>query len=71
MNPPVLTRRVAWSIKDWAAAVSISRVTVHRLVKANAIRSTLMGRKRLILTTPEEYVEGLATTVVDGEEDDQ
>jgi len=67
MNPPVLVTRVAWSVKDWATAVSVSRVTVHRLVRANAIRSKLMGRKRLILTTPEEYVDGLngATTVVE------
>jgi len=64
MDTPVLTTRVAWSVKDWAAAVSVSRVTVYRLVRANAIRSKLMGRKRLILTTPEEYVDGLTTTVV-------
>jgi predicted site-specific integrase-resolvase len=61
--------RVAWSVKDWAAAVSVSRVTVHRLIKADMIRTKLMGRKRLILTTPEEYVEGLATTVVEEEPD--
>ena len=65
MNPPVLVTRVAWSVRDWAAAVSVSRVTVHRLVKANVIKSKLMGRKRLILTTPEEYVDGLTTTVVE------
>jgi predicted site-specific integrase-resolvase len=65
MTPPVPITRVAWSVRDWAAAVSVSRVTVHRLVKADLIKSKLMGRKRLILTTPEEYVEGLATTVVE------
>jgi len=59
MNPPIPVTRVAWSVKDWAAAVSVSRVTVHRLIKADIIRSKLMGRKRLILTTPEEYVAGL------------
>jgi len=66
MSPPVT--RVAWSVKDWAAAVSVSRVTVHRLIKADAIRTTLMGRKRLILTTPEEYVENLTTTVVEDQD---
>ena len=53
------SERVAWSVRDWAQAVSCSRVTVHRLVKAGRIRSRLMGRKRLILTPPEEYVKNL------------
>lgn len=59
-----MNTRVAWSVKDWAAAVSCSRVTVHRLIKGNVIKSKLMGRKRLILTPPEEYVASLggATT---------
>lgn len=70
MGAPVLVTRVAWSVRDWAAAVSVSRVTVHRLVKANLIRSKLMGRKRLILTSPEEYVEGLTPLPVVGEETD-
>lgn len=55
--------RVAWSVKDWAKAVSVTPVTVHRLIAANKIRSRLMGsRKRLILTPPQEYVQGLEKT---------
>jgi hypothetical protein len=54
--------RVAWSVKDWAYAVSITRTTVHRLISTNIIRSRLMGKKRLILTPPDEYVEELKKT---------
>jgi predicted site-specific integrase-resolvase len=56
------TQRVAWSVADWAEACSCSRVTVHRLISQGKLRSRLLGRKRLILTPPEEYVESLATT---------
>lgn len=59
MTQPV---RVAWSVRDWAEAVSCSRVTVYRLIRSQAIRSRLMGRKRLILTPPDEYVDSLNRT---------
>lgn len=55
-------QRVAWSVADWAEACSCSRVMVHRLIRQGKLRSSLLGRKRLILTPPEEYVESLATT---------
>ena len=51
--------RAAWSIKDWAFAVGCSRVHVHRLIQKGVLKTRLMGTRRLILTTPQEFVECL------------
>jgi excisionase family DNA binding protein len=53
------TARVAWTIRDWAEAVSCSKVHVHRLIRDGKIETRKMGRKRLILTSPEPYVKSL------------
>jgi len=51
--------KVAWSVKGWCAATSLGSTTVHGLIAAQKIRSVKAGKKRLIITTPAEYIAGL------------
>jgi hypothetical protein len=46
----------AWKPKDWGKATCLSRATVARLIAARLIKSTTVGRARLILTSPEDFL---------------
>ena len=51
--------KVAWTVKEWAALVSLSRPYVHILIKNNTIDSVKAGSRRLITTSPEDYLARL------------
>lgn len=51
--------RVAWTVRDWAKAVSLSRPYVHILISKHIIRSVKAGTRRLITTAPQEYLAQL------------
>lgn len=55
----VMTEKVAWTVKEWAGLVSLSRPYVHILIKQNTIDSVKAGSRRLITTPPEEYLARL------------
>ena len=57
MDPKPTFERAAWSVRNWAAATDLSDALVYELIAAGRIQSTKLGRKRLILTPPREFVE--------------
>lgn len=58
MNIP--SERYAWSVLEWARAVSLSRAYVYVLMDEKRIRSVKCGSRRLITTAPTEFLKQLA-----------
>jgi excisionase family DNA binding protein len=55
-TPPI----VAWTVRDWAEQTSLSKTYVYILINAGTIASVKAGKKRLITTSPIEYIQSLA-----------
>ena len=55
-TPPI----VAWTVRDWATQTSLSKSYVYILINARKITSVKSGKKRLITTSPIEYIQSLA-----------
>ena len=51
---------VAWTVRDWARQTSLGRSYVYILINAGKIGSVKSGRKRLITTSPKDYIASLA-----------
>lgn len=51
--------KVGWRPAEWAADVGISRTSVWRLMKDERIASVAIGRTRIIVTSPAEYLSSL------------
>lgn len=51
---------LAWRVKPWAEAVSLSVPYVHILIRDNVIASVKAGKRRLITTPPRQYLQQLA-----------
>ena len=49
--------RVAWSPRDWCRAVSVSPAHLYELIQAGKVRSAKVGGKRLVITSPRDFVE--------------
>ena len=49
-----------WRVPQWAEKTTLSDAFVRQLVKTKRIRSVKAGSARIILTSPSEYLEGLA-----------
>lgn len=52
--------KAAWSVKNWCAALDLSPAYVYELLAAQKISSIKCGGKRLITTSPREFVAKLA-----------
>lgn len=52
--------QVAWSIKNFCAAVDISPAYAYELLAAGKIRAVKVGGKRLITTSPRDFIASLA-----------
>jgi len=52
-------RKVAWTIPEWAFAVGLSRSYVTSLISEGRVTSVKLGYKRLITTTPDEFLAAL------------
>ncbi len=48
--------KVAWRVKDWAAAVGIGLTSTNALIRDKKIPTTTIGRRRLILISPGEFI---------------
>jgi excisionase family DNA binding protein len=48
--------RAAWRIADWCAATGLGRTTVFDLISAGRIKSIKIGARRLITTSPNEFI---------------
>lgn len=55
-DPPV----VAWTVKDWAHQTSLSKSYVYILVAKKKLASVKAGTRRLITTSPADYLQSLA-----------
>lgn len=55
---PASTTRISWNIPDWCDEVGISRATFYVIEKSaeQAPRSTWIGRRRLIIESPSDYL---------------
>lgn len=51
--------QLGWPVKDWEAATSLSHTTVYSLLKSGRIDSVKLGSKRLILTSPSDFLASL------------
>ena len=59
---------ISISVKDAAATLGVSPMTVYRLCDAQAIESVYLGRKRLVLVASlREYAANLPTTAPESE----
>lgn len=50
------TEVVAWGLRDWCRATSLSKAFVYELIAAGKVESVRVGGKRLITTSPREFV---------------
>jgi excisionase family DNA binding protein len=49
-----------WSVREWAAAVGCGRSYVYELLTGGRISSVRLGRRRLIVTPPAQFLAELA-----------
>ncbi len=52
-------QRLGWPVKDWAAAAGIGRSTIYELISEGSIKSVKFRSKRLIITSPAEWLQSL------------
>jgi excisionase family DNA binding protein len=50
---------VAFGVMDWCQATSLGRSTVYRLMDSGEISFVCVGRRRLITTSPQEFIKSL------------
>jgi hypothetical protein len=57
--PASPANKVAWTIPEWAHAIGLSRSYVTALISKRAIDSVKLGYKRLITTSPSDFIKAL------------
>jgi len=50
----------AWTVREWARLTSLSKSYVYILIGNGTITSVKSGRRRLITTSPDDYIGSLA-----------
>jgi excisionase family DNA binding protein len=55
-----LQQQFAWTCPHWAELLDIPLGTVREMVAAKQIASVKSGRRRLITTSPQDYLASLA-----------
>ena len=51
--------RVGWSVEDWCEATSLGRTKVFALIRDRKIATVAVGRRRVIVTAPDDFLLGL------------
>jgi hypothetical protein len=51
--------KCGWRVPEWAAAAACSRAFVYNLLKEKKLESVKLGRSRVILTHPADYLAAL------------
>lgn len=54
------SERAGWSVPAWTRAVGIGRSTTFNLLKHGTITSVRIGKRRIIMTPPREFLDRLA-----------
>ncbi|ASG21372.1 hypothetical protein [Nitrospirillum viridazoti] len=55
--------KLAWSMREWRAAVGLGATKTQQLVNENAVASVKVGAKRLITTPPDTFLKRLHESV--------
>ena len=50
------SKKVAWTVEEWKAATSLGHTTVFALLRAGDLASCTVGKRRLILTAPIDFL---------------
>lgn len=58
----VRTTQVGWSVRSWCSDTDLSQAYVYQLLAAKRIDSVKIGKKRLIMTPPADFLESLRET---------
>ena len=58
-EPKVRPTKVAWSVQNWSSDTDLSLSYVRGLIAVRRIESVKVGKKRLITTTPGEFLASL------------
>lgn len=58
-TPTGSSEKVGWSVREWVHASGLSRSTVFNLLRANRLHSVRFGSKRIILTSPGDFLSTL------------
>jgi hypothetical protein len=61
MGGRAFTPPAGWSVADWSRATSIGRTKIFELLKLQKIDSVCFGRRRIITTSPAEFLASLAS----------
>ncbi|GIL02689.1 MAG: hypothetical protein BroJett030_25880 [Alphaproteobacteria bacterium] len=59
-NPAKAEDRAGWRPKEWSLAAGVGRSMTYILMARNEIESVRVGRCRVIITAPREYLDRLA-----------
>jgi hypothetical protein len=51
--------QVAWRVPEWARATGVGRSKVYQLLAAGTISSACIGRRRVIVTPPADFIKTL------------
>jgi len=52
--------KAGWRPTEWAGATGVSRSLVYQRLDANRIKSVKCGNARIITTSPQSFLAGLA-----------
>jgi hypothetical protein len=65
-NPyPATSTKAGWRPNEWARDVGCSRAYVYLMLGQKRIDSVVVGRMRVILTTPSQFLASLAAQADD------
>lgn len=53
------SEKVTWTVKGWCEAVELSSAYAYELMGAGIIKSVKIGGKRLITTSPRDFIASL------------
>ena len=53
-------QKAGWSVFEWRKSVGIGHTKACDLIAKGAVKSVRLGRRRIILTTPQEFLAQLA-----------
>jgi hypothetical protein len=55
----VIRPKSGWRIPQWCEATGVSRSTCYNLMAAKALDSVKLGRARIIVTAPDDFLASL------------
>lgn len=59
-NEPPRVEKVGYTVPEWCHAAGLSRSTLYELIADGKVQSVSVGRRRIITTTPAEFLASVA-----------